>query len=177
MKKFLISGLVAVTSLLGTASMASARMHVVNLSARSCWFNTGIYVNAGDTLTFNANGQWSNGGNRPQFVGPHGYGNYYHPYAESAAQPFAALLGKVSNGPSFMVGNHSTWTARRSGYVQLGMNDLPGQCYDNAGMLNVQIDHQSRSNQSRSTSELGDDLRDVSEVIEGVGSLVDLFSR
>lgn len=172
MKKFLISGLVAVTSLLGTATMASARMHTVSLSARSCWFNTGIYVDAGDTLTFNASGQWNHSERHPQFTGPRGYTNYYHPRSISASQPFGALIGKISNGPSFMIGSQSTRTARRSGYVQLGMNDLRGSCSDNVGMLNVQIDHRSSSDH-----EVSEAIEDVSDVVRGVESLINLFGQ
>lgn len=170
MKKLLVSGLVAVSSLASMAPMAFASSYSTSVSARDCWDNTRLYVNRGDTLSFRSSGRWSNGGDSPQVVGPNGYSDYYHAYAESDSQPFAALIGKIDNGRPFLVGSHSTWTAGSSGYLYLGMNDVAGTCRDNAGVLNVQIDHRSSANH-----EVSGTLREASDIAEDVETVIDVL--
>ena len=107
MKRLLISSLVAVTSVVSIAPLASAETYSTTVSAQDCWMDTKLYVDQGDTLFFRSSGQWSNGEDNSHQVGPNGYSEYFYDFAESSSIPFAALIGKIDNNSPFLVGSHS----------------------------------------------------------------------
>ena len=172
MKKLFVSGLLAVAALTSTATIASAETYSVRLSASDCWYNTGIRVHAGDTVTFTASGRWTTG--HSELMGPAGNGQFIDT-AESSSAPFGSLIGKVSNGTPFLVGSHSRLAVEEAGNMYLGMNDFSGACADNSGSLNIQIDHDPEADReiSETLHDLADTVSDVETTVDNVENLID----
>ncbi len=173
MKRLAVLSLMTASTLGIFIPTAYAQNYSLNLSGRECWTNTGIYVNQGDTLHISAIGRWSNGGERPQVVGPEGFSNYYHASAESNSFPFASLIGRIENTSPFFIGSHETWVVGSSRYLLLTMNDVPGTCNDNSGVMAVNIDRQPNSN----ADHYHPDQRSSNEHADEHGSTFDSFDE
>lgn len=109
-----------------------------DVPANQTWVDTDFVVNRGDVVSITAMGQWSNGGDDPQYVSANGY-DFYHPDAIESSMPFASLIGSVGNRESFEVGQGGTTTVTASGTLYLRMNDIPGAFRDNQGSVRVEI--------------------------------------
>jgi uncharacterized membrane protein len=119
---------------------ARARSSRISVSARSPWVDTGIDLVAGQQLSIQANGTWTNGGDNPQLVGPEGFENFTLDSAEMPSKNFASLIGKVGNR-RFFIGDGGTGESPGSGRLYLQINDIPGTLNDNSGTINVDVEY------------------------------------
>jgi tetratricopeptide (TPR) repeat protein len=92
----------------------------VTVPANVFWFDTGITLTKGATLTMDASGQWSNVGNN--YVNSNGYGSPY-PGTVLASANLASLIGKIGD-VTFSVGEHYSASSPASGKLFLAMNDV-----------------------------------------------------
>lgn len=121
---------------IGTSGQARA----VSVSGRNAWTDTGVTVRAGQTVTFHASGQILFGRQASLSAGPDGnpafrgrHGAYPVPTA-----PVGSLIGRVGNGPAFVIGSNAQPIAMpSSGRLMLGIND--DQLDDNSGAFQVAI--------------------------------------
>lgn len=122
------------------SSTTSQRVRSVrfNVPANQTWVDTEIVVQRGEVISITAIGQWSNGGDNPQYVSANGY-DFYHPDAIESSIPFASLIGSVGNRESFEVGQNRTVAMTDSGTLYLRMNDILGSFRDNQGSIRVEI--------------------------------------
>jgi hypothetical protein len=182
MKKLFLSSFVATSVLAGIAPVALANPHSFRFSARDCWVNTGIHVNSGDEIDFQASGQWRDGGSPA--IGPSGVGRFFE-NAESSSAPFGALIGKVGNGQPFLVGSHSSQEFNYSGPLYLSVNDFSGTCSNNSGSFNVRVNRQSNIDRTVSdtlrdaagtAAEVENIVNGVEDVVEGLDSIFNIFN-
>jgi hypothetical protein len=102
------------------------------VAATSEWTGTGQTFASGDGLTIAASGVWrmtSTYWNGPDGSGPAGSG---YPLPDA---PRGALIGRVGDGPVFLVGSYFSGVSPASGELFLGPNEPPGGLGDNAGAL------------------------------------------
>ncbi len=110
----------------------------VRVDARMAWNDTGIVVNAGERVVFNASGQIQFGRGAGQTSGPNGnaaerLSNYPDPTV-----PVGALIGRVGNGAPFGIGTQTQpLVMPSSGRLMLGVND--NEFSDNAGFFSVTV--------------------------------------
>ena len=104
------------------------------VNAQQAWVDTGMDLNAGDTLTISANGAWSNAAGGTA-AGPDGFPIPASDGPLSTAN-LAALIGKVGNA-IFSVGSAYNKTSPGTGRLYLQMND--GNLSDNSGTLSVSV--------------------------------------
>ncbi len=182
MNKLFFSSLIAASAVAGMVPVASASNYSFGFSARDCWVNTNIYVNSGDRATFQASGQWSDGGSPS--IGPTGI-NRFSNHAESSSMPFGAVIGKVGRGQPFLVGSHSYQEFNESGPLYLSVNDFSGTCSNNSGSFNVRVNLQSNTDRTvsgtlRDAADIAADIEDtvdiVEEVVEGLGGILNIFN-
>jgi hypothetical protein len=118
----------------------------VTVNAAQEWFDTGIDVGAGDSVTIQASGSWSNseqpargGGVRPgPLTGPDGFGGDFLNGTLLPSAPLGALVARVG-GSVFLVGASFQGAAPAAGRLMLSMNDVAGTFSDNHGSLAVHI--------------------------------------
>ena len=116
-----------------------ASTHLVQVSAQSDWFATGIQLTRGQRLEIKGEGQWSNGGSgTPRMVGPEGFVNYQFPGTPLASADLAALIARVGTS-MFPVGRRFTGTSPATGELFLMINDTRDTLSDNVGALRVTI--------------------------------------
>jgi tetratricopeptide (TPR) repeat protein len=113
-------------------------------SASFPFASTGILVNAGDTITITATGDWNCG--RSATIGPDGYVNEQYSDTVLPAAPACALIGAVSStAPAenidayFLVGTQKTWVAQEAGMLYLGCNDSIGRFADNPADSKLEV--------------------------------------
>jgi hypothetical protein len=101
--------------------------------------NTGITVQSGEFIGFEATGQITYSRDRDASVGPEGRGDATTPRAPLPDLPIGALIGKVGpNGTPFLIGNATTGVAMpASGVLMLGIND--DRVSDNSGSFQVVV--------------------------------------
>lgn len=109
----------------------------VTVAANQAWTDTGLTVNAGDRIAFQASGEIQFGRTPGMTATANGNpsmrGNYPDP-----SVPVGALIGKVGNGAPFAIGMQTQPLAMpASGRLYLGVND--NQYDDNAGAFTVSI--------------------------------------
>lgn len=114
--------------------------------ATADWHPTGITVAHGDTIKITASGQWTHGhegnmGHAPRY-GPEGWDKLDQQLVLPGAL-VGALVGRIGDGPPFLVGARFKLTASRSGELFLGINEIPGPPAheNNAGQLVARIEH------------------------------------
>ncbi len=121
----------------GSGRRSGMREREVVVSASEGWTRTGIEVNAGERISFEARGEVRWGPNRKD--GPDGERGSPH----NAARPIpgrnaAALIGRIGNGdPFFIGGDRGEMRVRDSGLLYLGIND--DYLRDNSGSFRVTI--------------------------------------
>lgn len=115
------------------------RIHV-NIPASACWVNTGTKISAGQALTMAASGQANTWGGRDiSNGGPDGQsknvcGDVKCPLLGAY---YGALIGRIDEGQTFLVGSHLELTATEAGDLYLTINDW--ECSDNSGNFTVTI--------------------------------------
>jgi len=119
----------------GTAGIAGGR--TITVDARQAWTDTGLTVNVGDHVAFQATGQITFGRTPGQTASPDGgpgnSGNYPDPTV-----PVGALIGRIgTNGKPFGIGTQSSVPMPASGRLFLGVND--NELGDNSGAFTVVV--------------------------------------
>lgn len=110
----------------------------VVVDSRSRWIDTGVFVNQGDVITLNSQGevQLSTGGDDVATTA----GSRSGRTAGNAPLPSAlagALIGRIGNSAPFGVGNQRQITAPATGQLFLGVND--DYLQDNSGEFRVRV--------------------------------------
>lgn len=106
--------------------------------------DTGVRVERGTRLLIGATGTWCMGGQPPtaECGGPGGIrpaNPVEHPLVLDRAK-IGALIGRIGNGPWFLVGRRAEITARSRGRLFLVFNERSSCCYaDNSGSITARI--------------------------------------
>ena len=127
----------------------SAQCSGVNctISSRAGWQQTPWTLKQGDPFSVAyLSGTWTVDKRSLPFVGPEGYSadvdrriGYADWCKVNRGAPYAALLGKIDDGSSFLVGRGGNFTADRDGLLYLTLNDQTYCQGDNDGSVIVQI--------------------------------------
>lgn len=139
---------------LGVLAMPAQNALHFRLQAGSGWVDSGVSVQAGEQTTIKAFGQAItapiNEFGQGTVSGPNGqvwnlgcgqYDGAPPPCAMDDA-PYGALVGKIgTDGPPFLLGANSTFTAETSGALYLAVNDNLIYYSDNYGNFMVFFDH------------------------------------
>jgi hypothetical protein len=113
----------------------------VRVDARQAWTDTGITVNAGDRVVFNASGQIAYGQSAGQTADPNGNAAERRANYPDPTVPVGALLGKVGNSAPFAIGMQTQPLGMpASGRLMLGVND--NELGDNSGFYTVTVTKQ-----------------------------------
>ena len=125
----------------GTGTSGTLTGTTVNVLANVAWTDTGITVNAGDKVMFQASGEINFGRGPGMTAPPDGGGEHRSNYPDPSA-PVGALIGKVgNNGTPFGIGSQRQALGMpASGRLFLGVND--NERGDNSGAFTVVIARQ-----------------------------------
>jgi hypothetical protein len=105
------------------------------VDARERWVDTGVTVQRGDVLTFDANGTVQLSIDGDDVAGPAGaHSGRRAPQAPLPANLAGALVGRIGN-TEFAIGNQPSMTAPASGRLFFGVND--DHLADNEGQFEV----------------------------------------
>jgi hypothetical protein len=125
----------------GGAVGTSGQLIAVNPTER--WTDTGMWVEAGDMMTFDAEGSIEMSGNNGDTATPAGSRTGRRaPEAPLRNQPAGILIARIGNGATFAVGDRRTIRAPVSGELLLGVND--DVLSDNRGEYRVSVTVQPR---------------------------------
>jgi hypothetical protein len=110
----------------------------VTVNSQQQWTPTGLTVRRGEWVTFSSSGEVKIGGDGDPTVGPNGMANNATaPGAPVAGGAAGALVGRIGNGPAFLIGNQNRVQMTAAGQLFLGVND--GHLPDNNGAFQVQV--------------------------------------
>jgi len=110
----------------------------VTVSSQMQWTPTGIVVRRGEWVTFSTTGEVKIGGEGNPTANADGVTTGARaPDSPVAAAPAGALVGKIGNGPAFMIGSRNRVQMTAAGQLFLGVND--GHLQDNEGSFQVQV--------------------------------------
>jgi hypothetical protein len=110
----------------------------VRVDARTAWSDTGLTVNQGDRVAFNASGQIQFGQSATQTATPDGNGAERRATYPDPTVPVGALLGKIGNSAPFAIGMQTQpLVMPASGRLMLGVND--NELGDNSGFFSVVV--------------------------------------
>jgi PA-IL-like protein len=122
------------TSAVGTTGTLAA---TINVPANQAWTDTGINVNAGDRVAFQASGEIQFGRTAGMTATPDGNGSMRGNYPDPSV-PVGALIGKIGNGAPFGIGMQTQALGMpATGRLFLGVND--NDYSDNSGAFTVSI--------------------------------------
>jgi PA-IL-like protein len=131
-------GSVRSNSPVGTTGQAAVPVRV---DARQAWTDTGITVNAGDRVVFNASGQIAFGRGAGQTSDPNGNPAERRANYPDPTVPVGALIGKIGNSAPFGIGMQTQpLSMPASGRLMLGIND--NELGDNSGFYTVTVTKQ-----------------------------------
>ena len=112
------------------------------MPATQPWFDSGILVSAGDSITFEAVGQWKHHPTNPWY-GPEGSSSAAGGDYPLTGAPKSGLIGRIGGGDAFLIGGGTTVEATTDGNIYLTINDdaavLPDYYDDNCGEMVVTI--------------------------------------
>jgi hypothetical protein len=123
-----------------TSGQASGRQVQVQVrvEANQAWTDTGITVNTGDRVVFNASGQIAFGKGSGQTSGPDGNPSERRASYPDPTVPVGALIGRVGNSAPFGIGmQKQPLPMPASGRLMLGVND--NELADNSGFYTVTV--------------------------------------
>jgi Ca2+-binding EF-hand superfamily protein len=115
----------------------------VTVDSRAPWTSTGMHVNAGDIVTYQADGVIQMSTNPDDRATPNGSVSGRN--ATNAPRPdqrAGILLARVGGGPVIALGANASFTAQTSGELLLGVND--DHFPDNSGEFDVSLSIQRR---------------------------------
>ena len=111
---------------------------LVRVDAKQAWTDTGIIVNAGDRVVFNASGQIQFGQGAGQTSDPNGNAAERRATYPDPSVPVGALLGKIGYSAPFAIGMQTQpLVMPASGRLLLGVNDNDRN--DNSGFYSVTV--------------------------------------
>ena len=116
---------------------------VLRIDSRQPWTNTGLYVNAGDVVTYRASGTIQMSTNTEDRATPAGALNGRN--ARNSPRPdqrAGALVFRVGNSGVGVLGENGSFTAPTSGELYLGVND--DHFPDNSGEYQVVLSRPQR---------------------------------
>jgi EF hand len=117
---------------------------LITVSPAERWTDTGMWVEAGDMITFDAEGSVQMSDNPSDIATPAGArSGRFAPDAPLRNRPAGMLIARVGNSGVMAVGDHRTGRAPVSGELFLGVND--DYLQDNHGEYRVSITVQPRS--------------------------------
>lgn len=134
-------------------SRSEAGPDLLVVPATQVWSETGIQVEAGQTLSFTARGEIvayrakAGAAAVPASIPPEGTYLWDDavadrifplPAAAGGPAPCYGLIGRIGDGPPFFVGRSRSIVVQQSGQLRLGVNDF--DVSDNSGEFLVQID-------------------------------------
>ncbi len=112
----------------------------IRVDARQAWTDTGLTVNQGDRVSFQASGQIMYSPNPAHSASPDGSADRGANYPDPTV-PVGALLGKVGNSKPFGIGSQTQpLVMPASGRLMLGINDT--EVGDNSGAFTVVVTRQ-----------------------------------
>lgn len=136
----------------GPASQSAAgpaQCNGVNCTITSLagWQQVPLTVKRGDPFSITyLNGTWTVDKRNWPLVGPEGYSagidsqiGYVGLCKVNSGLPYGAMLGKIDDGPSFLIGRGGTFTADRDGALSLQINDNTICQGDNEGSVVMQV--------------------------------------
>lgn len=110
------------------------------------WQQASVTLKQGDQYSISyLSGTWTVDKRSLPSVGPGGYSPEidsrigYPACKVDSRWPYAALLGRMGDGPVFVVGEGGTFSAERDGPLYLQINDATGCQGDNDGAISVRI--------------------------------------
>jgi hypothetical protein len=125
----------------GAAAVATAGVlngRTIRVDARRQWTDTGIDVNAGDRVAFQASGEIQYGRTAGMTATPDGSGGPVGGGYPDPTVPVGALIGKVGNSRPFAIGTQTQpLPMPASGRLMLGVND--NALDDNSGSFTVVV--------------------------------------
>jgi hypothetical protein len=130
-------------SMVGSGGGGGVTRRLISLDAREAWTNTGIYLNAGDVVTYQAEGNIQMSTNSEDRATP--AGSITGRNAQNAPRPdrkAGGLLARVGGSAVEFLGANGSFTARNSGELVLGIND--DHFPDNSGEFRVELMIQPR---------------------------------
>jgi hypothetical protein len=112
----------------------------IRVNATQPWTDTGITVNQGDRVSFQASGQVLYGQAAGQTATPDGSQDH-RPNAPLPSAPLGALIGKVGNSAAFGIGSQTQpLVMPAAGRLMIGINDT--DFGDNSGFFTVVVTKQ-----------------------------------
>jgi len=109
----------------------------INVSANKNWQNTGVFIEAGESVNISATGSWSPAPLLAAWSGPEGNVLWT---GEVPGIIGGALMAKLSNnGHPFEIGLTKTFRANDYGMLYLAMNDPFRHQFDNVGKVTASI--------------------------------------
>ncbi len=120
-----------------SGTLANGR--TIQVAANQAWTDTGIDVNAGDKVMFQASGQITIGRSAGQNASPDGNASFRNPKYPEPNSPGGALIGRVgTNGRAFGIGTQTQpLPMPAAGRLYLGVND--NELSDNSGSFSVVV--------------------------------------
>ena len=125
------------TGTAGTAGTTGTVARSIVVAADRQWTDTGIYVNAGQTVRITADGRIRLARDTQDFVTAAGAAGRVGD-ATMPNSPIGGLVARIENGAPVFVGQNRTFRAPRSGRLHLGVNDSFWD--DNTGQFNATVD-------------------------------------
>jgi len=127
------------TNAVGTTGAAGAR--TIQVPGNQQWTDTGIDVNKGDRVTFQASGQITWDQAAGQTASPDGSGTQQRTGLPFPSAPVGALIGRIGNSAPFGIGTQTQpLTMPAAGRLMLGVND--SLVTDNGGAFSVVVTKQ-----------------------------------
>jgi len=121
----------------GTSQPGASGGQTITVAGNQQWTQTGIWVNRGDMVTFNASGQVQLSADTSDTATPSG-SNRYASRAPLPSVLAGALIGRIGNGRPFGIGTQTTPVPMpASGVLFLGVND--DVVNDNTGQFSVTV--------------------------------------
>jgi alpha-tubulin suppressor-like RCC1 family protein len=125
-------------------SLATSRKRgaiVQVLDATTEWMPMDVHVEAGETWTIDAAGQWKVNKEDSYSTDANGFDNYTVQGTALETANLGSLIGRIGlNGTPFFVGMHFEQVIEESGTLYLQMNDTPGYgMADNEGELEISM--------------------------------------
>lgn len=109
----------------------------IRVAANQAWTDTGITVNQGDRVAFQASGEINYGRSPGQTATPDGGADRRANYPDPTV-PVGALLGRIGNSAPFAIGMQTQPLAMpASGRLMIGVND--NELADNSGFFSVVV--------------------------------------
>ena len=124
-----------------TPTLAPAAPAPWSIFANQGWQTAHTFVHPGDELEITATGACSHDPADPQFTNPYGPGgvDIFESGVVLPSAPIGSLLGRIGDGPPFVIGEHLVLTPAYRGELWLSMNDSPDRFSDNTGYVGVEV--------------------------------------